>query len=182
MLWHSLIIAHVYRISNKQTINVKKKFEVVFKEEALPHRKQIVSEGINCIKFQRVTWSYMHTESSFELIIIYYTILALSIEWHISNVLAPFNGICHLIPRVWDKLFCILTENKRNKRKLYSNLKLNKKKYKKVITASKFLCKETFQNIFPSINVIPFTLNSMVLSKLTHWQMSLSKKAVVRVK
>ena len=93
MLWHSLIIAHVYRISNKQTINVKKKFEVVFKEEALPHRKQIVSEGINCIKFQRVTWSYMHTESSFELIIIYYTILALSIEWHISNVLAPFYAI-----------------------------------------------------------------------------------------
>ena len=92
------------------------------------------------------------------------------------------NSICHLIPRVWDKLFCILTENKRNKRKLYSNLKLNKKKYKKVITASKFLCKETFQNIFPSINVIPFTLNSMVLSKLTHWQMSLPKKAVVRVK
>ena len=95
MLWHSLIIAHVYRISNKQTINVKKKFEVVFKEEALPHRKQIVSEGINCIKFQRVTWSYMHTES-FELIIIYYTILALSIECYISNVRAMVYAIWFL--------------------------------------------------------------------------------------
>ena len=145
MLWHSLIIAHVYRISNKQTINVKKKFEVVFKEEALPHRKQIVSEGINCIKFQRVTWSYMHTESSFELIIIYYTILALSIEWHISNVLAPF---CHLIPRVWDKLFCILTENKRNKRKLYSNLKLNKKSTKRSSQPVNSFARRRFKTFF----------------------------------
>lgn len=138
MLWHSLIIAHVYRISNKQTINVKKKFEVVFKEEALPHRKQIVSEGINCIKFQRVTWSYMHTESSFELIIIYYTILALNIELHISL-------ICHLIPRVWDKLFCILTENKR---KLYSNLKLNKKSTKRSSQPVNSFARRRFKTFF----------------------------------
>ena len=136
MLWHSLIIAHVYRISNKQTINVKKKFEVVFKEEALPHRKQIVSEGINCIKFQRVTWSYMHTES-FELIIIYYTILALNRE--------GVNGICHLIPRVWDKLFCILTENKR---KLYSNLKLNKKSTKRSSHPVNSFARRRFKTFF----------------------------------
>ena len=105
MLWHSLIIAHVYRISNKQTINVKKKFEVVFKEEALPHRKQIVSEGINCIKFQRVTWSYMHTES-FELIIIYYTILALNIEYHTSNVIHKQSGAIYSIWFLESKIYC----------------------------------------------------------------------------